>query len=189
MSVADELLALCEEESFSMWHAVALTYRGAASAVQGAAAEARRLMQEGLGEFVQTGARLTLVPMNVMCAEAWDLLGEPDKAWSLLDEAQKEADTRRERMWEPEIDRVRARLLVARGDLAAAEASLDAALAKARGQKARSLELRAALDLSKLFTDSGRGDKARELVANAVGPFDTASRHAEVVLARALVSA
>ena len=95
VSVADELLALCEDEGFSMWHAVALTYRGAAAAVQGAATEARRLMQEGLAEFVQTGARLTLVPMNVMCAEAWDLLGEPGKAWSLLDEAQSEADIAR----------------------------------------------------------------------------------------------
>ena len=37
-------------------------------------------------------------------------LGEPEKAWGLLDEAQSEADTRGERMWEPEIDRVRAGL-------------------------------------------------------------------------------
>jgi len=174
ISVADELRALCKDEGFFLWHAVALTYRGAAVAVQGAAAQASALMQQGLAEFVQTGARLTLVPMNIMCAQARALLGEDGEAWRHLEAAQVEADARGERMWEPEIDRVRAGLLVRRGDSAGAEISLRRALAKARGQHAGSLELRAALDLHDLLIASGRVDEARVLIEGTRNTFDAA---------------
>lgn len=158
--VADELRRLSKDEGFFLWHAVALAYGGAAAAVQGDAAQARALMRDGLAQFVQTGARLTLVPMNVICAQACALLGDDAEAARLLDAAQTEADTRGERMWEPEIDRVRAVLLLRRGDTAAAEAALRRALAKARAQKARALEARAASDLHQLLVDSGRADEA-----------------------------
>ena len=137
--VADELCALSKDEDFFLWYAVGLTYRGAAAAVEGHAEQARALMDDGLAAFVETGARLTLVPMSVMCAQARILLGEDEEAWRLLAAAQAEADARTERMWEPEIDRVRAAILVRRGDSEAAEESLRRALEKARAQKAHSL--------------------------------------------------
>ena len=169
IGVADALRALSKDEGFHLWHAVALTYRGAAAAVQGAAAQADAQMRDGLAAFVQTGARLTLVPMNVMCAQARALLGDDDEAWRLLEAAQREADSRGERMWEPEIDRVRAGLLVRRGDPVAAEASLRRALAKARGQKARPLELRAEHDLRDLLAASGRDNAPRAANERAAG--------------------
>lgn len=107
-------------------------------------------MLDGRAEFLRTGSRLTLVPMNIMCAGAWSKLGDDDEAWRLLDEAQVEADSRGERMWEPEIDRMRAALQRRRGDFAGAEASLRRALAKARAQKALPLERRAGRDLQEL---------------------------------------
>jgi hypothetical protein len=149
--VADELRVLSKDEGFDLWHAVALTYRGTAAAFEGDASQARAMMDDGLATFVDTGARLTLVPMYAMCAEARILLGEEKEPERLLVAAQGEADGRNERMWEPEIDRVRAGLLVCHGDVDAAEASLRRAVAKARAQKATSLELRAAVDLDELL--------------------------------------
>jgi class 3 adenylate cyclase/tetratricopeptide (TPR) repeat protein len=186
VSVADEVRALCEDEGFVMWHGVATVYRGAAAAVQEDAPLADALIRDGLVEFARTGSRLTLVAMNVLCARARLLLGEPDEAGRHLDQAQIEADTRNERMWEPEIDRTRASLYLHRGDVAGAEASLRQALAKAHGQKARALELRAALDLHELLADNGRNGEVRALVEGLVSAFDRGSTQPEVTRAMAL---
>jgi predicted ATPase len=143
-------------------------------------------MRDGLVEFAQTGSRLTLVAMNVLCARARILLGQADAAWRHLERAQIEADTRNERMWEPEIDRMRASLYLRRGDAAGAETSLRRALAKAHGQKARSLELRAALDLHQILADSGRNAEGHELVEGLLSAFDPGSAQPEVTRALAL---
>jgi class 3 adenylate cyclase len=187
--VADELRALSKDEGLDLWYSVALIYRGAAAAVEGDAEMARSLMDDGFAAFVETGARLTLVPMSVMCAEARILLGEDDEARRLLGEAQAEADARNERLWEPEIDRVRAGLLARGDDAAAAEESLRLALAKARAQKASALELRAALDLHELLSEDERGEEGRALVEDAMHTFETDSDQPEVARARSLVSA
>jgi hypothetical protein len=166
---ADELRVLCRDEGFFLWHAVALAYRGAAAAMQGRAEQACRLMNDGLAEFVQTGARLTLVPMNVMCAQAQLRLGDEAAAEKLLDAAQAEADARNERLWEPEVDRIRGALQRRRGDLAGAETALQHALGKARGQGAVSLAQRAEADLHALYLDSERAGQAQALI-DAVAP-------------------
>jgi class 3 adenylate cyclase/predicted ATPase len=187
--VADELRALSKDEGLYLWYAVAVIYRGAAAAVEGDAAQAGALMDDGLAAFVETGARLTLVPMYVMCAEARILLGEDEEAGRLLADAQVEADTRNERMWEPEIDRVRAALLVRGADAAAAEESLRQALEKSRAQKASSLELRAALDLHELLSGGERSEEGRALVEVAIHTFANETHQPEVARARLLVSA
>jgi class 3 adenylate cyclase/tetratricopeptide (TPR) repeat protein len=185
VSVANELRALSEDD-FVMWHAVGTVYRGVAAAVQDDAPLADGLMRDGLAEFAGTRSRLTLVAMNVLCARARILLGEADAASRHLGQAQIEADTRNERMWEPEIDRMRASLELRRGDLAGAEASLRRALAKANRQKARSLELRAALDLHEFLADCGRNAEGHALVEGLVSTFDPGSVQPEVRRALAL---
>lgn len=140
LRVADELCALCEDEGFALWHSVAMVYRGAALVVKGRFAQGRSQIEDGFAEFIGTGARLTLVPMYAMCARSFLLMNDHEQAWKLVEAAQAEADSRNERMWEPEIDRTRAAIQFRRGDPAGAEASLQRALEKARRQKARSLE-------------------------------------------------
>ena len=186
IGVADELRTLCEEDGIPMWHAVGTVYRGAAAATQGDAPLADRLMREGLEQFEQIGSRLTLLAMNALCARARILLGDLDEAWRHLEQAQIEADTRNERMWEPEIDRLRAAIQLRRGDVKGAETSLRQALAKARGQKASMLELRAALDLHDLLAAGGRRDEGVTLVDEAARTIDPESHQPEVARMRAL---
>ena len=96
---------------------------------------------------------------------------------ALLDEAEAAVEQTQERYWEAEIHRLRGQLLLAASEPAApavvrsAEACYRRALDVARRQGARSLELRAAVSLSRLWQAEGREGEARELLAPIYEPF------------------
>ena len=56
-------------------------------------------------------------------------------------------------------------------DAAKAEAYFERAVALARKQQAKSLELRAAMSMARLWRDQGKRDEARELLAPVYGWF------------------
>jgi len=73
-----------------------------------------------------------------------------------------------ERIFEAELQRLKARALLvcgAPGSKTQAQSLLDQALATARSQHARSLELRAAKDLAALWIGQGRSDDALAFLA------------------------
>ena len=77
-------------------------------------------------------------------------------------------------MFKAEFLRQKARALVIEGGpcvLTDAQKLLEESLAVAQGQKARSLELRAAADLAGLYRDQGRRAEARDLLAPVYGWF------------------
>jgi predicted ATPase len=83
-----------------------------------------------------------------------------------------------ERIFEAELYRLKARALLMRGAPdAEAETLLDQALRTARSQQARSLELRAATDLARLWMNQGKCAEALDVLASIHGRltegFDT----------------
>ena len=72
---------------------------------------------------------------------------------------------------------------------AAAEQSLQAAIAIAQSQKARSFELRAALFLAKLYRAANRGADAHTVLAPAVEDFPPTQQFPELAEAQTLLSA
>jgi predicted ATPase len=76
-----------------------------------------------------------------------------------------------ERMVEAEIRRLEGNLLLAENGWAEAEACYVKALELARAQEARSLELRAATSLARLWAERGRSAEARDLLAPVYGWF------------------
>ena len=73
--------------------------------------------------------------------------------------------------------------------LSEVEACFDQALAIARRQEAKSLELRAAMSLSRLWQAQGRRDEARTLLAEVYGWFTEGFDTADLREARALLEA
>ena len=71
---------------------------------------------------------------------------------------------------------------------AEAEADLRRALAIARGRKAKSLELRAARTLARLWAGSGLTAEARELLAPVYSSFAEGLETPDLETARALLS-
>jgi class 3 adenylate cyclase/tetratricopeptide (TPR) repeat protein len=189
LGFADELIELSREADFFFWYADACWYRGIIAEAMGDAQRARSQMQEGRELFAQTGSQLSLVMMNVICAETFHRLGDEEEARLLLDAAEAEMIARQEGLMAPEIWRVRGRLLAGHGDRCAAEAAYRHAIERAQGQRAVSLELRAALDLHDLYADIGRGEEGRVLLAGLVHRFTQGRDRPELARARAIVNA
>jgi adenylate cyclase len=135
---------------------------GQAQIRQGHLEEGITALQNGL-ERQQEVAELAYRTGLLCClAEAQAISGHPDEGLQTLVEALELVEQTGERYFEAELHRVRGTLLFARGDEAGAEASLQKALQVARGQRARSLELRAATSLACIWQKQGKPDQARQ---------------------------
>jgi predicted ATPase len=109
--------------------------------------------------------------MLAVLASAKADLGKPGEALELLQDALASTEASGERWWEAELHRLRGRMLVARGQHDEGEVCLRRAIEVSRGQRAKTLELRAATSLARLWCDGGRNAEARELLAPIYGWF------------------
>jgi len=100
-----------------------------------------------------------------MLAEVYGMSAQPEEGLNRLAEVAKWVETTQDRWAEVEIHWLRGTLLRAMNQQAAAENSYRQALAVGRRQSAKYWELRAALDLGRLWRDHGRGIEARDLLA------------------------
>jgi predicted ATPase len=120
-------------------------------------------------------------------AECYAALGRAPDGLSCLDEAAQIIDATWQRVWECNMFRVRGDLLKDTGDRAAAEESYHRALAVARHQGAKTLELQAATTLARLWRDQGKRDEARELLAPVYGWFSEGFDTRDLKEAKALL--
>ena len=100
-------------------------------------------------------------------------LGQFDDAWRCIGEAMKMVEKAKEKWCEADIHRVAGEitLLSPELDAAKAEAYFERALAVARGQQAKSWELRAAMRMARLWRYQGKRDEAHDLLAPIYGWF------------------
>jgi predicted ATPase len=162
-------IASAEEHGYAMAVPSGRIMQGAARAIleppDGSVAEIR----EALAAYRATGARYHGTLHLVLLAQALAACGRQGEGLSVLAEAAALAEETGERYVEAEIHRLRANLLLTNGDHGSAvEAHYVKALEVARVQEARSLELRAACDLARLWAE--RGERR-----GAVDPFTAGS--------------
>ena len=108
-----------------------------------------------------------------------------------LDDSLAEPEAIEARWYEAEMHRIRAEILLKRdpANIAAAEHSLQTALAISQSQKARSFELRAALSLAKLYRAANRAAEAHAVLAPAVEGFPPTRQFPEFTEAKTLLAA
>jgi predicted ATPase len=112
-----------------------------------------------------------------------------DEGLSALSEALTLVDKTGERWYEGELHRVKGELLLAKSSEHQAEVStcFQLALDITRRQQAKSLELRAAMSLSRLWKEQGKRQAARELLAPVYGWFTEGFDTADLQEAKALL--
>jgi adenylate cyclase len=112
-------------------------------------------LRHSIDEFRVTGAEIRLSYFLSLLAELYHQTGRIIEAVDALDEAFAIAAKHGEHWWDAELHRIRGLLLLAQGaDAQQVEAAYQQALAIARQQRARSLELRAAMSLARLWQQS-----------------------------------
>ena len=122
-------------------------------------------------------------------ADVADHLGSPADGLQVLTEAYLLVEQHEERWWKAEVCRLRGVLLLRQPmpQQAEAKAWLQRALDIARRQEAKSLELRAAMSLSRLWQQQGKWATAHELLAPVYGWFTEGFDTADLQEAKALL--
>jgi predicted ATPase len=169
-----ETLAAEQRLSFVM---EPLFLRGAAFVAQDAADEAIAAIRDGLAPGRSVA---TIWQPFALCflAEALGRRGDFQEAHGAIRQALDRMNMTGERMWNAELHRIHGLVLMSENKREESEASFEQALLIAREQQAKSLELRAATSLARLWCEQGRRSEARELLAPVYGwfteGFDTA---------------
>jgi predicted ATPase len=163
---AEAVRALAHEHSLRQWFDLGLFWRGWALMVQGQAAEGIAQMRQGLTARRASGIEQGRPIIHVGLAEAHGKVGQVDEGLSLVAEALVLVHHTGERWWEAELHRLKGELLLQSSpdNQTEAESCFQQAMTIAQTQSAKSWELRAAMSLSRLWQQQGKGDAAWELL-------------------------
>ena len=161
---AERISVISSEQGFPMFIGAGDIMRGWCLSSVGDAKTGISLLEEGLKKYAATGTKLVIPFYLTVLAEAYGAAAQPKEGLNRLGDAAKLVETTQERWAEAEMNRVRGSLLLSLGERAAAEESYCEALAVARHQSAKFWELRAGIDLGRLWRDQGKCIEARELL-------------------------
>jgi predicted ATPase len=171
--LARELFTVADQKGAELWKASSLIYQGCVAVANAKPADAIALMTPGIASYRSTGATALLTVFLSYLGRAYADLGQFDEAWRCIDEASSIIKTAEEKIWEAEVNRISGEItmLSRPPDATKAEQHLTNAFSVARQQQAKSLELRAAISMARLWRDQGKVQQARELLAPVYGWF------------------
>ncbi len=138
--------------------------RGVGWLREGRVADSVAQLDQGVARLTLTGHRIWIWYLRALQAEGVALTGNLDRARSLIEESVARMEAGEERSHYAETLRLRGWILIIQGERENAEASLRQAIAVARGQQAKSWELRASKTLARLLADCGRRGDALALL-------------------------
>jgi class 3 adenylate cyclase/predicted ATPase len=187
---AERCLTLSEEHGFRHWHGLSRAIRGICMTMLDPSAGMLEEVRSALDQYRGAGYQLGITALYVLLCPALLLRNEPEAALEVIEQGLSAASHNGERIFQAELYRLKARVLLVRGapDAAThAQPLLDQALTTARSQHARSLELRAAKDLATLWIYQGRRNEALDLLAPIHGSFTEGLETQDLKEAKALL--
>jgi len=188
-ALSAEAVALASEQDFPLWlwmgQLIAAWVRGE----EGAPVEASADVDSALADLGDTGHAVGTAAVMGEVAELYELAGRTDEARSMVEVSIGIAQAQKERLWEAELYRVQADLLLAADPEAQsrAEALLHQALDTARRQGARSFALRAAMGLARLWRNGPRQAEGRQTLAGIYAEFNEGFDTRDLTNARELL--
>ena len=176
-------VALAIEQGFTRW------------VLQGAVLQGWHLAQHGKGQEgilkMRQGATVVREQSHFAAplAEAYGNVGQTEEGLKVISEELARVHKIGELFYEAELHRVNGELLLrlAVPDEEQAESCFKKAIDVARGQSAKSLELRAAMSLSRLWQRQGKKAEAQKLLAEIYGWFTEGFDTADLKSAKTLL--
>jgi len=171
---AEAEIALSGEQGFVRWLTGGMVRRGWALAMRGSPEEGLAQLDRGVATWPSSAGELGLTSILGQKAEVLGRGQQTTEGLRVVAEALTLADKNTERYYAAELHRLRGDLMLqcqSPPPMDDVEACFVQALDIARGQQAKSLELRAALSLSRLWQAQGRREQARQLLGTVYGWF------------------
>ncbi|MFL5732292.1 MAG: hypothetical protein ACJ78Q_03745, partial [Chloroflexia bacterium] len=187
---AQGVLDVAEEHEFQIWSAVGSCLRGAALAGMGSAEEGLALIQQAINTYQELKTPPVFWPLLLyLQAGVCGLAGQPADGFNLLTEAIEIVDQSSRKSMSSEFYELKGDLLLAqsRDNLAEAESWYKDGLDVALEVQAPTLELRAALRLSRLWREQGKPEPARKLLSDAYTKFTEGFSIADLTEAKSLL--
>jgi predicted ATPase len=188
-SFAEEGIAFSQQQGFRGIEISCRLFSSWALAQQGQAESALLQMQNALAMQPGNSSKLGGEGFAMMVADIYGKAGRPAEGIALLDQALEQVEATGERFGEVELRRVKGELLrMLRADIMEVESTFLQALAVARQQEAKALELRVALSLCRLWQDQGRSLEAFELFSGIYAWFTEGFDTPDLQAAQALLA-
>jgi predicted ATPase len=182
-------LAVAKEQGFRFRFAFDATLSGWVLGVQGHVPEGIAQMSQGLAVYGTTGAQMSQPWFLALLATLHGRAGQWDHAQQRMAEAMAAMAAVGQNCYQAEVHRLKGELLLQQSldYQAEAENCFDHALAIARSQQAKSLELRAATSLARLWQQQSKQQEAHDLLAPVYNWFTEGFDTADLKDAKALL--
>jgi DNA-binding SARP family transcriptional activator/predicted ATPase len=185
---AERAIAHAQQQGFR--NTESLVILGWALAQQGQVTAGIAQIRQGLERRRAMEAWLHQPAFLALLAECYGLAGQPEQGLSVLEEGLSRVAATGERWTEAELHRLQGELLQMSGaDAEQVEGCFQQALVVARQQEAKSLELRAAISLGRLWQQQGKRTQAHDLLAGVYAWFSEGFDTPDLQDANALLAA
>jgi tetratricopeptide (TPR) repeat protein len=193
---AEAAMAIAVEQDFGFFIAFDKMLRGRALAMQGRQDEGIAEMRQGLGAYQASGAVALQLHWLSTLAEVYGKAGRVEEGLAVLTDAQELSDRHGSERWsDAELYRLKGELRWQKAKNQGQEVKLEAevedcfhhAIEIARQQRAKSLELRAAMSLSRLWQKQVKKAKALSLLQEIYDWFKEGLDTADLREAKALL--
>jgi len=183
---------LSTEHGLALWAAYGMILHGWALAMQGQDETGIAQIGQSLAAVEATGSKMTHPYFLGLLAESYGKDGHPEEGVRLLDEALTEIDNPEmdSYLYRAELYRLKGYLLLRQSvpDASQAETCFQKALDIARHQQAKSLELRDATSLARLWQSQDKRQDATDLLAPVYEWFTEGFDTADLQDAKALLA-
>jgi predicted ATPase len=185
---SSRMISLATEQHIPFWLAGGNCEHGGALLLRGDAEAAIPHIKQGLDIYRAIGVRVSYSYFLRYLAEAYRVAGKTAEGLATVEEGLALCEATVARFHQADMWRLKGELLLQQGDMEAADAGLRRALEIAQQQRAKSLELRAAMSLARALRERRRLDEARTLLGEVFAWFSEGFETRDLRLASALLA-
>jgi class 3 adenylate cyclase/predicted ATPase len=197
---AEKAIAISTQHDFPFWLLTGMILRSWALTASNQAEEVEEgidQMLKALAAYEQTGAGILRPYYLALLADVYRRIGKETEAFQRLDEAEGAVQANDERWWEAELYRLKGELTLklpsSQSSQSDSERIAEDFFEKARrvasDQGAKSLELRAAISLARLWMKQGKIPEAKRILGETHGWFKEGFELNDLQEAKALLDA
>jgi tetratricopeptide (TPR) repeat protein len=165
-------ISLSTEYGFLLWLAAMPIFLGWITAEKGKPKEGIAQIKQGIATIKATSSWCWHIHYLAMLAEAYKRAGQIDDGLATIEESLALMEKTGQRYFEAELHRLKGEFLrIKDGDEAEVQSLFERAIGVAREQKAKSLELRATVNLARLWHKQGKKKEAYKKLSEISGWF------------------